>query len=423
MSASTDLPAKFDPSDPASFANPYPGLARLREHDPLHFDPHLRAWFVTRYDDNKALTQNLALSSDRLRPFFGSLADDRRRDIASIIRYLSRWMVFTDPPEHTRLRKLASSAFGVRRMNAMGPLIERRVHRLLDGLQGRREIDFIAEFAGPLPALVIMDMLGVPEAELARVKALSDRVALFIGSARLTPDKYAVAEAATRELADYFLGLVAARRGHPTQDLVSDLIAARDPENGDALTDDELVATCILLLFAGHETTTSLLSGGLLALLAFPEQIERLRAQPALAADAVEEFLRYDGPNLSQARVVAEPVELHGKTMKPGERVFLMLAAANRDPAVFERPDELDIACERAPHLAFGWGRHICLGFPLARLEATIAFPALLARWPAITRATDTLDWHASMVFRGVSAMPLQLDWHAGHRGRPHQRQ
>ncbi|MEZ5651674.1 MAG: cytochrome P450 [Burkholderiaceae bacterium] len=399
----------YDPSDPATIADPYPALARLREHDPLHFNPHLRAWFVTRYDDNKALTQNMALSSDRLRPFFGAMDEDQRASIGHIIRYLSRWMVFTDAPDHTRLRKLASAAFSVRLMNAMGPLVERRVDLLLDGLHGRDAIDFIAEFAGPLPALVIMDMLGVPEGELVRIKDLSDRMALFIGSARVSPEKYAIAEAATREMAAFFIDLIAARRGHPRNDLISDLIAARDPDNGDTLSDDELVATCVLLLFAGHETTTSLLSNGLLALLRFPEQLALLRERPDLAADAVEEFLRFDGPNLAQGRVLAEPVELHGKTMQPGDRAFLMLAAANRDPAVFASPDRLDIACERAPHLAFGWGRHICLGFPLARLEATIAFPRVLARWPAIWLTGDPLPWHRSMVFRGVSAMPLRL--------------
>ncbi|MEZ5659768.1 MAG: cytochrome P450 [Burkholderiaceae bacterium] len=400
---------QFDPADPATIADPYPALARLRERDPLHFNPQLRAWFITRYDDNKTLTQDMALSSDRLRPFFGAMDGDQQRDIASIIRYLSRWMVFTDAPDHTRLRKLASSAFSVRLMNAMGPLIERRIERLLDGLHGRSEIDFIAEFAGPLPALVIMDMLGVPEHELARIKDLSDRMALFIGSARVSPGKYAIAEAATREMAGFFIDLIRARRAQAADDLITDLIQARDADTDDSLTDDELVATCILLLFAGHETTTSLLSNGLLALLRFPDQLALLRERPDLAADAVEEMLRFDGPNLSQGRVLAMPVHLHGKTMQPGDRAFLMLAAANRDPEVFSEPDRLDIESERAPHLAFGWGKHICLGFPLARLEGTLAFPRLLARWPGISLAGGPLAWHRSMVFRGVASMPLRI--------------
>lgn len=401
----------YDPTDPTIVADPYPALARLRAEDPVHFNPHLRAWFITRYDDNKRFTQDPAFSSDRLRPFFGTMADEQRQGIANIIRYLSRWMVFTDPPDHTRLRKLASAAFSVRLMNAMGPVIERRVERLLDGLHGRAEIDFIADLAGPLPALVIMDMLGVPEAELARIKDLSDRIALFIGSARDSSGKYAIAEAATREMADYFRGLIARRRTEPREDLITDLIAARDPDSDDALTEDELIATCVLLLFAGHETTTSLLSNGLLALLRFPEQLRMLREAPELAADAVEEFLRFDGPNLAQARVVVEPTELRGRSLAPGDRVFLMLAAANRDPEAFAQPDVLDIRAQRAPHLAFGWGRHICLGFPLARLEGQIAFPALLRRWPSIELTDAPLNWHRSMVFRGVPSMPLRLAW------------
>ncbi|MGB7298701.1 MAG: cytochrome P450 [Burkholderiaceae bacterium] len=400
---------EFNPADIATMSDPFPSLAVLREQDPAHYSSHLKAWLVTRYDDTKRLTQDMSLSSDRLRPFFATLEASERDRITDIIRYLSLWMVFTDAPDHTRLRRLTSHVFNAPLMNGMRALIERRVDHLLDALDGQEQINFIKDFAGPLPALVIMDMLGVPGSELGRIKTLSDQIALFIGSARASEEKYNIAQAATREMADLFLDLIAARRSEPTNDLISQLVHLQEKDTGDRLTDDELVATFILLLFAGHETTTSLLSNGLLAMLQFPEQMQVLRDNPTLASDAVEEVLRFDGPNLSQARVAIAPVPLHDKTIEPGDRVFLMLSAANRDPRIYSNPDRLHFERERVAHLAFGWGKHICLGFPLARLEGQVAFPKLLARWPKIELADQPLNWHRSMVFRGVPDMPLRV--------------
>ncbi len=402
---------EFNPADAATMANPFPALEALREHDPAHFNPYLRAWLITRYADVKQLALDMSLSSDRLHPFFATMPETQRTSIGSLIRYLARWMVFKDAPDHTRLRKLTGQVFNATSMNAQRELIERRVNRLIDSLSINREFDFIGDFAGPLPALVIMDMLGVPESELARIKTLSDEIALFIGSARASAEKYAVAEAATREMADFFLQLISERRAVPQDDLITRLSQTRDADTGDTLTDDELIATCILLLFAGHETTTSLLSNGLLAMLDFPEQIELLREQPALAAAAVEEVLRYDGPNLSAGRVVAEPIELHGKTLAAGDRVFLMLSAANRDPRVYDEPDHLNFQRKSIAHLAFGWGKHICLGFPLARLEGQIAFTRVLQRAKRVEQVSGELQWHRSMVFRGVPSLRLQVQW------------
>jgi cytochrome P450 len=402
---------EFDPSDAATMADPFPALSAIREADPAHYNPHLRAWMVTRYEDTKRLTQDLSLSSNRLRPFFATLESGERDKIASIIRYLSLWMVFTDAPDHTRLRRLTSHVFNAPMMNGTRDLVSARVDKLLAQLKGKEELDFIEDFAGPLPALVIMDILGVPESELANIKALSDRIALFIGSARASDEKYKTAETATTEMADFFLELIKQRRANPTDDLISQLVHLREPDTNDALTNDELVATFILLLFAGHETTTSLLSNGLIAMLQFPDQLALLRSQPSLANAAVEEILRFDGPNLSQARVAAQSVQLHDKTIEAGDRVFLMLSAANRDPRTYDEPDRLNFERDRVAHLAFGWGKHICLGFPLARLEGQVAFPKMLAQWQTIEQASDTLNWHRSLVFRGVPSMPLRVTW------------
>src|SRR5262249_38481775 len=315
------------------------------------------------------------MSSDRLRPFFAARPSAEAARMAELMRILTLWMVFRDPPEHTRLRRLASRVFNARTIAALRPDVEAITAWLLERIGERTEFDFIAEFAGPLPAPVVMGMLGVPREELARLKHLSDEMALFIGSARETPGKYERAEAATRDVAALFRALVAERRRAPRGDLLSELV--RLEENGDRLSEDELVATCVLLLFAGHETTTHHIANGLAALLRFPGELEKLRRHPALAPSAVEELLRYDGPIGAQVRVVQAPQRFHGRELQAGDRVFLMMNAANRDPRAYQEPDRVELERHGPPHLTFGYGAHICLGFPLARLEGQIALPAL----------------------------------------------
>ena len=396
----------YKPNDPAVLADPFPLYARLRDEDPAHWSPRLKAWVLTRYEDVKRVCLDSTMSSDRLRPFFATLPPPEATRIAELARYLTLWMVFRDPPEHTRLRRLAARVFNVRSINALRPNIESLTAWLLDRLAERKEFDFIGDFAMPLPALVIMDMLGAPREELSRLKRLSDEMALFIGSARDAPEKYERAGAATRELADLFRELITARRAAPQRDLLSELVALDD--GGDRLSDDELVATCILLLFAGHETTTHHLANGLRALLRFPAELEKLRANPALAPAAVEELLRYDGPIGAQVRIVQQAQTLHGKALKPGERVFLLMNAANRDPRAYADPERLDLSRNGVPHLTFGFGAHICLGFPLARLEGQVALPAVLARWRRLELASEAIEWMDSMVLRGMKAMPVR---------------
>jgi cytochrome P450 len=396
----------YKPNDPAVLADPFPLYRRMRDEDPAHWSPRLKAWVLTRYEDIKRVCLDTSMSSDRLRPFFATLPPPEATRVAELARYLTLWMVFRDPPQHTRLRRLAAKVFHVRSIQRLRPNVEGLTNWLLDSLAGKKEFDFIADFAGPLPALVIMDMLGAPREELVRLKRLSDEMALFIGSARDAPEKYERAAAATREMAGMFRELVSARRATPQRDLLSELVALDDA--GDRLSDDELVATCMLLLFAGHETTTHHLANGLRALLAFPDELEKLRSNPSLAPAAVEELLRYDGPIGAQVRIVQQAQALHGKHLQPGERVFLLMNAANRDPRAYEDPDRLDLARSGVPHLTFGFGAHICLGFPLARLEGQVALPAVLARWRHIALCTEELEWMDSMVLRGMKAMPVQ---------------
>ncbi len=398
---------EYRPDDPAVLANPFRLYRRMQDEDPAHWSTQLKAWVLTRYNDVKGACLDSGMSSDRLRPFFATLPSAEAARMEQLARTLTRWMVFRDPPDHTRLRRLAAKVFHVRSIHALRPNVEALTAWLLDSIGERESFDFVSEFASPLPALVIMDMLGVPRAELARLKHLSDEMALFIGSAREAREKYDRAEAATREMGEFFRRLITLRRSAPLPDLLSALVHLE--EAGDRLSDDELVATCVLLLFAGHETTAHHIANGLLALLEFPGELERLRANPGLAAAAVEELLRYDGPIGAQVRIVQTERALHGKTLQPGERVFLMMNAANRDPRAYQDPDRLDLTRNGVPHLTFGFGAHICLGFPLARLEGQIALPALLGRWRRIELATPQLQWVDSMVLRGVQAMPLRV--------------
>jgi hypothetical protein len=401
------MPIHYRPDDPAFLADPFPLYAQMQDEDPVHWSPRLKAWVLTRYDDVKGVCLDRELSSDRLRPFFASLPGAEAQRIADIVRYLSLWMVFRDPPDHTRLRRLTSRVFNVRSMHAMRERIVALTAWLLGEIGERDEFDFVRAFAGPLPALVIMDMLGVPRTELVRIKRMSDDMALFIGSSRNQPEKYDIAEAATKEMAEFFRNLIAARRAEPRDDLLSQLVALED--DGDRLTEDELVATCVLLLFAGHETTTNHIANGLLSLIRFPSEMRALREDPGLAPAAVEELLRYDGPSGAQVRIVQREHRLHDKTLRAGDRVFVMLNAANRDPRAYPDPHRLALRRDGVPHLTFGFGAHICLGFPLARLEGQVSLPAVLARWRRIELAAERLEWIDSMVFRGMKAMPIRV--------------
>ena len=303
----------FDLGNPATNANPFPEFARLRAEDPVHWSPAMKAWIVTRYADVKQVAlNNRQISADRLTPFFKANPEYQRGSIDSLVRYLNHWMVFRDPPDHTRLRRLFTKAFTPTAVANLRPNIEDIVAHLIDGMQAKARrgetVDYIADFAYPLPASVIMDLLGVPRADLERVKVWSDDIALFIGTAQVAGNKYLRAEAGAKAMSGYFRTLVEARTAAPTADMISQLVLARDDR--DALSTDEIIGTAILLLFAGHETTTNLIGNGFLYSMKHRDQWERLIADPALAASAVEEYLRYDGPSGALARVAAADLEM-----------------------------------------------------------------------------------------------------------------
>jgi cytochrome P450 len=406
------LPA-FDLSDPATNADPFPAFARLRAEEPAHYSPRMKAWIVTRYDDVKKIALNNAgISADRLTPFFKANAEFQRNTMSDLMRYMIHWMVFRDPPDHTRLRRLFTKAFTPTAVANLRPNIADIVNHLIDGMlaKARRgeRVDYISDFAYPLPATVIMDLLGVPRADLDRVKVWSDDIALFIGTAQAAENKYARAEKGATLMSAYFRGLVEQRMKAPTGDMISQLITARDEK--DLLSTDEIIGTCILLLFAGHETTTNLIGNGFYYSMKFRDQWERLVGVRNLSARAVEEWLRYDGPSGALARVVAQDVELGGKTLKAGQRVFAFVNSANRDPGQFADAETFDVMRKDNPHLTFGHGIHFCLGAPLARLETQLAIDALTERLPHIALDTDRVEWSDSLILRGIKSLPVKLN-------------
>jgi cytochrome P450 len=388
----------YDYADPAVRRNPFPLYARLQDEDPVHWSPALKAWVLTRYDDVRQMMLTDQMSPDRLRPFYAQLQGERRETLAELMRYMTLWMVFRDPPEHTRLRRLVGTVFNLKALEALDGPVTRVVDHLLDGLPRGVPVDWAQQVAAPLPAYVIMDMLGIPYSDFPKLKEASDELRAFIGGARADGDRYLTAQRGAARLAAFFRSLIAQRRADPGDDFVSRMIAARDDEG--RLSEDELVATCMLVLFAGHETTTHLLGNAVHALLDHPDQLQRLRDEPALITSAVEEFLRYDGPSNAIARVVKTEHQIDGKTLRAGDRVFGFANAANRDPRAFTDPQGLDLGRTPNRHLTFGFGLHFCMGAPLARLEGQRCIGRLVSASPASSaaraRRTGSTRWRCA---------------------------
>ena len=397
----------YDPRRADVVADPYPALRRLREEDPVHWSGILGGWVLTRYADVRASLADPRLSADRITPFLTRQAPTASEAIQTLLRHVGLWVVFTDPPVHTRLRNALGRAFTPRSIEARRARIAEIVELLLNRAAEAGQMDLIRDFAYPLPVAVIGDLLGVPAEDHEQLKAWSDELAGFIGSSLGTPDKYERAARAVAEMRDYFERVVARRRDAPADDLVTALLVTG--EQGERLGEAELIASCVLLLFAGHETTMNLVGNGALALLRHPDEARAWRENPALGSSAVEELLRYDGPTPAMVRVAREDLRIGDKDIGRGDRLFLMINAANRDPAQFREPDRLDLGRADNRHLAFGHGIHFCLGAPLARLEGQLALPALLRRFPGLRAQGGAPEWLDSLVFRGMRSLPVAL--------------
>jgi cytochrome P450 len=391
---------------PEFMADPYAYYHRLRAADPVYWSERLGAWMLTRYHDVTAALRDPRLNQgDRIAAILSQLPAERRADFQALSLHLTRWIVFTDPPDHTRLRALANKAFTPRVVGALRPRIQALVDTLLDARQAAGQIDFVKDFAFPLPAIVIAEMLGIPPSDHERFKRWTADIAGFLSAGQIT---LAVAEAAQKsvlELRAYLGGIAEACRQRPQADLISALVAA--DEHGERLSDDEFTATCVQLLFAGHETTEGLIGNGLLALMQHPDQMQWLQAHPAAMPTAVEEFLRYDSSVQRQARVASLDFDLGGRRIRRGQYILIFLGAANRDPDQFPDPDRLDVARTENKHVSFGSGIHFCLGAPLARLEGEIAIGTALRRMPAMRLATDTLEREPLLALRKLKSLPV----------------
>lgn len=416
-------------------SNPYPFYKQLREQDPVHWDEEMGFWVLTRYDDIAALyTDDRFSRAQGLMRGFERLPKESQQIARPVYHSFSKTVFYADPPYHTHLRGLMNHAFTPRRVEQLRPYVQRIVDDLLTTVQATGEMDVVHDLAYPLPVMVIAELLGLPASDRARFKGWSDDLFAILGTVR-HKSQHLLERAAQSlaEMTDYVKSLSQKRREGPQDDLLSALLLATDEDFGayphphdpasphtsgelirepsavSALTADELVANINILLSTGHETTTHLIGNGLLALLQNSDQKQQLLDHPELLPSAIEEIMRYDNPVQITYRSALEDAELNGKTIQAGDLVNTIVGSANRDPNRFANPDQFDITRSEGRHLGFGLGIHFCIGAPLVRLEAEVAFETILRRFPDLQLATEILEWQEHPIFRGLKSLPVSL--------------
>jgi pimeloyl-[acyl-carrier protein] synthase len=391
--------------DPEVLANPYPLYQRLRTEDPVHWDPFLHAWVVTRYPDVIRVLQTF--SADRS-PSPKQLTTMGLEALNPIAQVMVRQMLFLDAPDHTRLRGLASVAFTPRRVDGLRTHIQEIADSLLDRMVHSGRADLIADFAAPMPAIVTAELLGVPVADHEQLKTWSADFAEMLGNFQHNPDRIPRVLRSVEEMTAYFHSAIHDQREHPRDGLIHALMSAE--VEGASLTQDEVIANVIVTMVGGQETTTNLIGNGVLSLLRNPDQLDKLRADSALIPSAVEELLRYESPSQHTARIARENVVMGGKQIQRRQAVIAVMGAANRDPERFPDPDRLDITRQDNRHLAFGWAAHFCFGAPLARMEGQIAFETILRRLPNLALDAQPLVWRHNLGLRGLAALPVVFE-------------
>ena len=390
--------------EPEVLANPYPLYHRLRAEDPVHWDRFLHTWVVTRYGD--VINVLHSFSADRT-PTPTQLTAMGLSGLNPIAEVMVKQMLFMDAPAHTRLRGLASVAFTPLKVRALRGHIQEIVDGLLDRVVPPGQMDAIADFAAPMPAIVTAEMLGVPTEDHGNLKKWSADFAEMLGNFQHNPDRIPRVLESTNRLVDYFKDAINKMREHPREGLIHSFMTAE--LDGDRLSEEEIVANCIVTMVGGQETTTNLIGNGLLTLLRNRAQLEQLRGDPNLIGAAVEELLRYESPSQHTGRIARQDVEMDGKLIRKGQAVMAIMAAANRDPDRFPDPDALILDRADNKHVAFGWSSHFCFGAPLARMEAQIAFETLLRRLPNLQLATEELTWRTNSGLRGLTALPVKF--------------
>src|SRR5579863_1713047 len=390
--------------DPEVLADPYPLYARLRTEDPVHWDPFLHAWVVTRYNDVQRVL--LEFSANRT-PTPTQLTSMGLSQLSPIAKVMVKQMLFMDAPAHTRLRGLCSQAFTPSRVERLRSHIQEIADRLIDDVAPAGRMDLIHDFAAPLPATVTAEMLGVPISDHRQLKAWSADFAEMLGNFQHNPDRTQRVLTTLEQMTAYFREAIREQKDRPGEGLVHALLVAE--VDGDRLTEEEVVASLIVTMVGGQETTTNLIGNGILTLLRHPEVLEELRADLSLIPSAVEELLRFESPSQHTGRLAQGDVELGGKQIRKRQAVIAVMGAANRDPERFPDPDLLDIRRKDNRHVAFGFAAHFCFGAPLARLEGQIAFTAILKRLENLQLKPCPITWRENLGLRGLTALPVSF--------------
>jgi cytochrome P450 len=415
-------------------ANPYPFYAQLREYDPIHWDEEMGFWVLTRYADIYSLYTDERFSrAQGLMRGFERLSAQDQRIAQPVYHSFSKTVFYADPPYHTHLRGLMNHAFTPRRVEQLRPYVQQIVNELLDAAQAKGGMDVIRDLAYPLPVMVIAELLGLPASDRARFKGWSDDLFAILGTVRKKSQSLLERAAQSlEEMSAYVKDLSQKRRENPQDDLLSALLLetdhddlpnprdyessphatgglVREAQASSMLTEAELVANVNILLSTGHETTTHLIGNGVLNLLRHPDELLKLKEHPQLLSSAIEEMLRYDNPVQITYRSAIADAQINGKSIHKGDLVNTIIASANRDPERFSDPDRFDITRSEGRHLSFGLGIHYCIGAPLVKMEAEVAFSTLLRRFPQLQLATDHLEWQEHPIFRGLKALPVSL--------------
>ena len=387
--------------DPEVLANPYPLYRRLREEAPVHWDPYLHAWVVTTYADVVTVLHHYRAGRTPAPERLEALGMGEMSPIAAL---MVRQMLFLDPPDHTRVRRLASAAFTPRRVAVLREHIRQITEGLVDELAAGDRFEVMEGLAAPLPAIVTAEMLGVPTADHELLKSWSQDFAEMLGNFQHNPGRARRVLQTVEDMVAYFQAAVISEASKPTEGLINALTTAEI--DGDRFSVEEVVANVIVTMVGGQETTTNLIGNGLLALLRHPDQLERLRSDPALLDSAVEELLRYESPSQHTARLAPAGAVLGGNEIPEGDAVIAVMGAGNRDPERFPDPDRLDLGRQDNRHLAFGWAGHFCFGAPLARIEGQLAFEALLSRFSQLSLAPDQhVQWRPNLGLRGLTEL------------------
>lgn len=390
--------------DPEVLANPYPLYHRLRSEDPVHWDPYLHAWVVTRYADVITVFQRFSANRTFTPEQLTALG---LQSLTPLAKVMVLQMLFLDPPAHARVRGLASKAFTARRVEGLRSHIQDITDSLLDTVQDKSHMDVIKDLAYPLPAIVTAEMLGVPTSDWPQLTAWSADFAQVLGNFQHNPDNAPKVIKSLEEMTAYFRAAVREQRNRPHNGLISAYLSAEI--DGDRFTEEEVVANTIVTMVGGQETTTNLIGNGILTLLRHQDELERLKADMSLIPSAVEELLRYESPSQHTARLAPDEVTLGGKLIRKRQAVIAVMGAANRDPERFPDPDRLDISRQDNRHVAFAWASHFCFGAPLARIEGQVAFKTVLQRMPNLRLEPGPITWRENLGLRGLKALQVSF--------------